>query len=160
MALFPHGMYIEIESLRLDLHLKTKQTKKNHNDNSNNNSWKYVLIRRKKKKRGCSERTQVAWRPGSSAAWSCAAGSESLHLHFFFFFFSLSFSLFFLPFHVFAFWVINNYYFWIRNRVLETRFPCRCHLEKVQHQMWITHENRVSKTQYIDPKLSFLNSRC
>ena len=159
MALFPHGMYIEIESLRLDLHLKQK-TKKKPQRQQQQQFLKICAHQKEKKKRGCSKRTQVAWRPGSSAAWSCAAGSESLHLHFFFFFFSLSFSLFFLPFHVFAFWVINNYYFWIRNRVLETRFPCRCHLEKVQHQMWITHENRVSKTQFIDPKLSFLNSRC
>ena len=159
MTLFPHGMYIEIESLRLDLHLKTKQKKKPQRQQQQQ-FLKICAHQKEKKKGGCSERTQVAWRPGSSAAWSCAAGSESLHLHFFFFFFSLSFSLFFLPFHVFAFWVINNYYFWIRNRVLETRFPCRCHLEKVQHQMWITHENRVSKTQFIDPKLSFLNSRC
>ena len=30
------------------------------------------------------------------------------------------------------------------NRVLETRFPCRCHMEKVPQTT--THENRVPKT--------------
>ena len=46
------------------------------------------------------------------------------------------------------------------NWVLETRFPGRCHVEKVSHQTWTTHENRVPKTQFIDPKSSLLDSRC
>ena len=46
------------------------------------------------------------------------------------------------------------------NRVLETRFPGRCHVKKVSHQTWTTHENRVPKTQFIDLKSSLLDSRC
>ena len=46
------------------------------------------------------------------------------------------------------------------NWVLETRFPGRCHVEKVSYQTWTTHENRVPKTQFIDPKSSLLDSRC
>ena len=48
-------------------------------------------------------------------------------------FFSL-FPHFFFFFAVSAFWVININYFWVRNRVLETRFPCRCYVEKEPHQ--------------------------
>ena len=52
------------------------------------------------------------------------------------------------------------YFILIVNRVLETRFPCRCHVEKVPHQTWTTHQNRVSKTRFIDPKSSLLDSNC
>ena len=44
------------------------------------------------------------------------------------------------------------------NRVLETQFPCRCHMEKVPQTT--THENRVPKTRFIDPKSSLLDSKC
>ena len=46
------------------------------------------------------------------------------------------------------------------NRVLETWFPCRCHVEKVPHQTWTTHKNRVPKIWFIDPKSSLLDSNC
>ena len=48
------------------------------------------------------------------------------------------------------------------NRVLETWFPCSCHVEKVPvpHQTWTTHKNRVPKTRFIDPKSSLLDSKC
>ena len=46
------------------------------------------------------------------------------------------------------------------NQVLETRFPCRCYVEKVPHQTWTTHKNRVPKTRFIDPKSSLLDSNC
>ena len=46
------------------------------------------------------------------------------------------------------------------NWVLETRFPGRCHVENVPHQTWTTHENRVPKTRFIDPKSSLLDSIC
>ena len=74
----------------------------------------------------------------------------------------LSFFLSFRVFAVFAFWV-----FWVWMFVIiifgleiETRFPGGRHVEKIPHQTWSTHENRVSKTRFIGPKLSLLNSRC
>ena len=111
-------------------------------------------------------RAWIACGPGSHdglgriAAWVCTVwsclcyisiSSSSLSFFSFFphFFFAIS-----------AFWVINNNYFWVRNWVLETRFPCRCHMEKVPHQTWTTHKNRVPKTRFIDPKSSLLDSKC
>ena len=38
--------------------------------------------------------------------------------------------------------------YWVRNRVLETRFPCRRHLEKVTRRRGITHENRALKARF------------
>ena len=160
-----------VSKTRFTSKIKTKKTTTTTAKTTAKKTTKYVFIREEKKKKNPETRVAVrerrsraatwaAWRPGSGAAWSCVAGSASLHLHFFFFF---SFSLFFLSFCVFVvstFWVINNNYFWIRNWALETRFPCRCHMEKVPHQTWTTHENQVSKTRFIDPKLSSLDSRC
>ena len=67
---------------------------------------------------------------------------------------------FFLLFFVVVVVVVFFVLFLDVNWVLETRFPGRCHVEKVSHQTWTTHENRVSKTQFIDPKSSLLDSRC
>ena len=50
VALFPGGVYIEIESLRLDLHLKRKQ-KKNHKGSRKRKPQQCVQQRRKKKKK-------------------------------------------------------------------------------------------------------------
>ena len=36
------------------------------------------------------------------------------------------------------------------NRVLETRFSCSCHVEKMPHQTWLGHGNRVFETRFID----------
>ena len=52
------------------------------------------------------------------------------------------------------------YFILVVNRVLKTWFPCRCHVEKLSHQMWTTHKNRVPKTRFIDPKSSLLNLNC
>ena len=46
------------------------------------------------------------------------------------------------------------------NRVLNTRFPSGHHMKKIPHQSWSNHGNRVSKTQFIGPKSSLLNSKC
>ena len=46
------------------------------------------------------------------------------------------------------------------NWVLETWFPSGRHIKKTPHQTWSDHENRVSKTQFISPKSSLLNSIC
>ena len=46
------------------------------------------------------------------------------------------------------------------NQVLETWFPCRCHVEKVSHQTWTIHKNRVPNTRFIYTKSSFLDSKC
>ena len=46
------------------------------------------------------------------------------------------------------------------NRVFKTRFLDGCHVEKMLHQTWSDHGNRVSKTRFIDPKSSLLDSRC
>ena len=82
----------------------------------------------------------------------------------FFFFFFLSF---FSDEHIFCcngfLLLLSPICLWlilVVNRVLETRFSCRCHMEKVPHQTWITHKNRVPKTRFIDPKSSLLDSNC
>ena len=36
------------------------------------------------------------------------------------------------------------------NRVLETRFSCGRHMEKMPHQTWFGHGNRVFDTQFIN----------
>ena len=84
MTLFPHGIYLEIKSLRLDLHLKRKQRKPQRQQQKKTTTTTAIPKnmcssekKEKKKKprnknRGCSERTQVvrcylgrARRPGS-----------------------------------------------------------------------------------------------
>ena len=46
------------------------------------------------------------------------------------------------------------------NWVLETRFPNGRHMEKMPHQRWLDHENRIFETWFIGPKSSLLDSRC
>ena len=74
----------------------------------------------------------LAW-PGSaciSISSFSSSSSSYLSLSFFFSFFS----------RFCCFCILGlNYYFWV-----ETRYPCRRHVEKIPHQMWSTHENRVS----------------
>ena len=50
-------------------------------------------------------------------------------------------------------WFLNC---WLINRVLETRFSGRRHMEKTLHQTWSEHENRPSKTRFIAQKSSLL----
>ena len=139
--------------------------------------------RTKKQNIGAATVTQASATQASTALWSewvaqpklhCPSRAArvalpSLHLHFFFFFFSLSLSLslslsFFLRFCCFCILGLLSMndcnYFWVINRVLETRFPGRRHVEKILHQTWSTHENRVFKTRFIGPKSSLLDSRC
>ena len=100
--------------------------------------------------------TAQAVRPGSHclACISISSSSSSLSL-------SLSFFLRFCCFCILGLLSMNDCnYFWVINRVLETRFPGRCHVEKILHQTWSTHENWVFKTQFIGPKSSLLDSRC
>ena len=66
--------------------------------------------------------------------------------------FFLRFLLLFLHFGLHFGWLM--FYFWVRNRVLETRFPCRRHLEKVPRKRRTTHENRALKTRFRSPKSS------
>ena len=96
-------------------------------------------------------RDQVAPRPTTVSGlsffsdehllWSPALLLLLLFLFFFFFLsaFSSAFGLHF------GSWI---FYFWVRNRVLETRFPCRRHLEKVPHRRGITHKNRALKARF------------
>ena len=46
------------------------------------------------------------------------------------------------------------------NRVSKTRFPNGRHVEKTPNQTWSIHGNRASKTRFISPKSSLLDSRC
>ena len=73
VTLFPHGMYIEIESLRLDLHLKSKQRKpqQQQQKQQQKKTTKYVFIKeeyvfireeRKEKKKKKTPETGVAVR--------------------------------------------------------------------------------------------------
>ena len=81
----------------------------------------------------------------------------SLSLSFFFSFFSC-----FCCFYILGLLSMNvcNYYFWVRNQVLETQFSGRRHVEKIPHQTLSTHENQVPKIRFIGPKSSLLDSRC
>ena len=121
-----------------------------------------VHQRRKKKKKEketqetVAQRPGFAARPGSTRAAYVAGldlarpGSAWADLHFFFFFFSFFFFFpFFLRFlplflHFGLHFGSLIFYFWVRNRILETRFPCRRHLEKVPHKRRTTHENQAS----------------
>ena len=88
---------------------------------------------------------------GRGAGLGLISISSSSSLSFFFSFF-LRFLLLFLHFGLHFGWL--TYYFWVRNRVLETRFPCRRHLEKVPRKRQITYENRALKTRFRSPKSS------
>ena len=173
VALFLRGIYMKIEFLRLDLHLKRKQKKKPQGQHQR------VHQRRKKKKKNPET---VAQRPRSrcdlgsprdlgrgatwiyrarpmSSAWiwhglgrleliSISSSSSSLS------FFFLSFCVFFRCFCILGYILALMFYFWVRNRVLETQFPCRRHLEKVPRKRQTTHENRALKTRFRSPKSS------
>ena len=108
-----------------------------------------------------ARRTQVAPRPRS------LRGEPRSRIWFFFFFFfsfllrtpsSLGFFFFFFSFfsdeNVGAALVVFFVFFLNVNRVLETRFPCRRHLEKVPRKRQTTHENRALKTRFRSPKSS------
>ena len=67
---------------------------------------------------------------------TCRSKSRATVSGFFFFFFSDE--------HVGATLVVFFFVFFLNvNRVLETRFSYRCHVEKVPHQTRITHKNRA-----------------
>ena len=51
-------------------------------------------------------------------------------------------------------------FFWLVNRVSKTWFSSGRHVEKMPHHTWLEHWNRVSKTRFISPKSSLLDSRC
>ena len=128
-----------------------KTTKKKKKKNQRRIS---VHQRRKKKKK--TQRTglraaQVATVAVGGLVLSCISISSS-SLSFFSFF-----TRFFLLFLHFGSLISI---FLVRNRVLDTRFPCRCYAKKVLHQTWTTHKNRVPKTRFIDPKSSLLDSKC
>ena len=76
------------------------------------------------------------WTPSSLISISSSSSSLS-----FFFSFFLHFLPLFLHFGLHFGSLI--FYFWVRNRVLETRFPCRRHLEKVPRKKGTTHKNRA-----------------
>ena len=96
MALFPHGMYIEIESLRLDLHLKKKQ-KKTTTTTATTIPENMCSLEGKKKKKGVAVRERrscgglglarldLAWLD-RIACISISSSSSSLSLSLFFFF--------------------------------------------------------------------------
>ena len=169
---------MKIEFIRLDLHLKKK--KKNHKGSTN------VFIKEEKKKKNpetvarrlgsrcdlgspCDLGRGATWiyraRPVSPAwIWRglgrlelISISSSSSSLSFFF-----SFFLHFLPLflHFGLHFGSLIFYFWVRNRVLETRFPCRRHLEKVPHQRRITHENQALEARFRSPKSSLRGSSC
>ena len=126
--------------------------------------------KKKRKKKPETPRPGRARRPGSrcdldlrvrpvSPAWIwrglgwlklISISSSSSSLSFFF-----SFFLRFLPLlHFGLHFGSLIFYFWVRNRDLETRFPCRRHLEKVPRKRGTTHENRALKTRFRSPKSS------
>ena len=109
--------------------------------------------------RPCATRSRrdrsLCRRPGSGAAWvlswsPSSSSSSSSSLSFFF----LSFCVFFRCFCILGYILALMIYFWVRNRVSKTRFPCRRHLEKVPRKRQTTHENRALKTRFRSPKSS------
>ena len=170
---------MKIEFLRLDLHLKRKQKKTTRaaptcssEKKEKKNPETKVFIReerRKKKKKnqkqscgdlvsprdlGCGATWVYHTQPMSSAwIWRSLGRLELISISSsvsFFFSFFLHFLPLFLHFGLHFGSLI--FYFWVRNRVLETRFPCRRHLEKVPHQRRITHENRALEARFRSPK--------
>ena len=148
VALFPCGIYMEIESLRLDLQLKWNTNKSTATTaKENHTNRKCVFIREEEKKRkkprnrgramtwvACNLSWVALW-PGSRddlglhglvllAAWVSISSSSLL-------FFS------FLSFFVSAFWVINNNYFWLEIESLRLDFHVdatwkKCHIRREQ----------------------------
>ena len=124
--------------------------------------------KKKKKKWRCKLADPGCARPGRSttqvAAWPRSPTPISVSR--FFFFFSLSndlmntYSLWFVVVYFAVVVVVFFIFFLDVNWILETQFLGRYHVKKVPHQTWTTHENWIPKTQFIDPKLSLLNSRC
>ena len=183
VALFPGGVYMEIEYLRLDLHLKTKQKKpqgqhqrfhqRRKKKKQKKTPEKKVFIREEGKKKKKKNHRQSRSDLGSprrelgrgarprpvSPAWIwrglglelISISSSSSSLSFFFSFFLRLLPLFL---HFGLHFGSLIFYFWVRNRVLETRFPCRRHLEKVPRKRQKTHENRALKTRFRSPKSS------
>ena len=66
----------------------------------------------------------------------------------FFFFLSSPMKTLVLPLWFFFVFFLNG------NRVLETRFPCRRHLEKVPRKRGTIHENRALEARFRSPKSS------
>ena len=100
---------------------------------------------------------QVAPRPSS------LRGEPRSSIWFFFFFFFPSSNTFFSRFFFFSFFSDENVgaalvvffvFFLNGNRVLETRFPCRRHLEKVPRKRGTIHENRALEARFRSPKSS------
>ena len=116
---------------------------------------------------------------GRAATQFAARRTQVAHLGFFFFlffllrtpsslgfFFFLSFFEHLLPWVFFFFFsffsdenvgaalVVFFVFFLNVNRVLETRFSCRRHLEKVPRKRGTTHENRALKGRFRSPKSS------
>ena len=125
--------------------------------------------KKKKKKWRCKLADPGRARPGRSATQAAARPRSPTPVSgffFFFFFLSLSndlmntYSLWFFVVYFAVVVVVFFIFFLDVNRILETRFLGKYHVKKVPHQTWITHENRIPKTQFIDPKSSLLNSRC
>ena len=102
---------------------------------------------RRHRPRSRRDPVRCAANPGCIATQ--VAARLSLVFFFFFFFFS-----FFSDENVGAALVVFFVFFLNVNRVLETRFPCRRHLEKVPRKRGTTHENRALKTRFRSPKSS------
>ena len=115
-----------------------------------------------------ARRTQVAWRT-QVALWPRSRGEHKSRCDpgrraivsgfFFFFFFNLSslmntffsgvFFSFFSDEHVGAALVVFFFVFLLNvNRVLETWFSYRCHVEKVSHRTRTTHKNRALEARF------------
>ena len=105
-----------------------------------------------------ARRTQVAWRT-QVALWPrsrCDPGRRAIVSGFFFFFFfnlsSLMNTFFSGVFFFFLLWWTRwccpcGFFFFVFllnvNRVLETWFSYRCHVEKVSHRTWTTHKKQT-----------------
>ena len=137
--------------------------------------------REKKKKWRCARRSnhtrsRLPRDPGRHARprlprTTCVLSLQPLFLGFFFFFFFFDEHIFFSNERIFSgiaiivvvvvfFAVVVVVVFFVLFLDVETRFPCRCHVEKMSHQTRTTHENRVPKTWFIDPNSSLLDSNC
>ena len=122
---------------RLNFHLKRKQRKPQRQQPKKTTTIAilenvFIIVHKKKKKKKTTPRSSS----GLGLARLGLARLDRLELHLrFFFFFSLFISFFLSAFFALStFWVINNFYFWVRNQVPKTRF--------------------------IDPKSNLLDSRC
>ena len=133
--LFPRDDHLKIESLRLDLYNQKNLKKFQVSSAASPHQIK-------EKESGLGRAPPWGSRPGSCRPGARGLGCADLGLifsGFFFLWFFFFFFFFFFWLWLLFCWCCCSVIYGLINRVLETRFPCRCHLEKVPTQTRSKH---------------------